>query len=222
MRASAPNRPSKAAPMRAAHSPCPRICCTVCALVNARFLSICWTCVRTAPINGSGLLLVRTTRVAKGDVGDRLWVFPDLTNDCGSHNTNNLEQFWFLHDREAFSEWFLARPDSLGHGFIDDGYASRVFTIEIRKVAATYERDAHGRKVAWRHVVKIDEGAAIIGVGLLAFAKNGAREAAGEHAVRGHGGTHHSGDSLGALNGVAEELLPVIGVITQEIGRAHV
>src|SRR5438309_1064286 len=74
----------------------------------------------------------RRVLLAHGDVGDRLWVFPDLTNDCGSHNTNNLEQFWFLHDREAFSEWFLARTDSLSHGFIDDGYASGFFTKEYR------------------------------------------------------------------------------------------
>ncbi len=65
------------------------------------------------------------------------------------------------------------------------------------------------------HVVKADEGAAIIGVGLFAFAKNGAREAAAEHTVRGHGSAQDSGNSFGAFDGVAEKLLAVIGVITQ-------
>src|SRR5438132_5553172 len=157
----------------------------------------------------------RRILLTHGEVGDGLRVFPDLANDRGSHNTNNLEQVWFLHDREALSERLLARPDGLGHGLVDDGYPRGVFTIEIRTVAAAYERDAHGLEVAGGHVVKVDEGAAIIGVRLFAFAKDGAREAAAKHAVRGHGGTHHSGNSFGALDGVTEELLPVIGVITQ-------
>ena len=69
--------------------------------------------------------------------------------------------------------------------------------------------------MAGGHVVKINKRAAIIGIGLFAFAKDGAREAAAEHAVRGHGGADHSGDSFGALDGIAEELLAVISIITQ-------
>src|SRR5204862_2311938 len=65
------------------------------------------------------------------------------------------------------------------------------------------------------HIVKVDEGAAIVGVGLFAFAKDGTREAAAEYAVRGYGGAHNAGNSFGALDGVAEKLLAVIGVITQ-------
>ncbi len=69
--------------------------------------------------------------------------------------------------------------------------------------------------MAGGRIVKINEDAAIIGVGLFAFAKGGAKEAAAEYAVRGHGGTHHSGDGLGALDDVAEELLPVILIVTK-------
>src|SRR5438552_10344158 len=166
--------------MRAAHKPWPKICCTVCALVNARFLSICWTCARTAPISGSGLPFVhdesgeRRVLLAHGEVRGGLGIFADLSHDRGSDDADHLEQLWFFHDCEALSERFLARPDGLGHCFIDDGYARGLFTIEIREVAAADERNTHGFQMAGGHVVKVDEGAAIIRVGLFAFAKDGA------------------------------------------------
>src|SRR2546429_5170025 len=69
--------------------------------------------------------------------------------------------------------------------------------------------------IAGGQVVKINQRAAIIGIGLFAFAKDSARKAAAEHTVRGHGAGHHAGASFGALDGVAEKLLPVIRVITQ-------
>src|SRR5207302_7620950 len=157
----------------------------------------------------------RRVLLAHGKVRGGLGVFADLSHDGRSDDADDLEQLWFLHDREALSERFLARPDGFGHGFVNDGYARGLFAIEIRKVAAADERNTHGLEMAGGHVVKINKRAAIIGIGLFAFAKDGAREAAAEHAVRGHGGAHHSGDSFSALDGVAEELLAVIGVITQ-------
>src|SRR6266403_1450543 len=88
-------------------------------------------------------------------------------------------------------------------------------TVEVRKVAAAQQRNAHGLEVAGGHVVKIDERTAIVGVDLGAFAKDGARNAASEHAVRGHRSTDDAGYRFGALDNVAEKLLAVIGVITK-------
>src|SRR5260370_6180720 len=113
-----------------------------------------------------------------GEIRDGLGIFPDLANDRGPHNTYNLEQVWFLHDREALSKRFLARPHHLGHGLIDDGHARGIFAVEIGEVAAAQERDAHSFKMAGSHVVKIDERAAVIGVGLFSFAKDGGYDAA--------------------------------------------
>src|SRR5437879_3951658 len=157
----------------------------------------------------------RRVLLAHGEVRGGLGIFADLSHHRGSDDADHLEQLWFLHDREALSERFLARPDGFGHGFVNDGYARGFFTIEIREVAAADERDTHGLEVAGSYIVKVDEGAAIIGVGLFAFAKDGTREAAAEHAVRGNVGAHHSGDSFGALDGIPEQLLAVIGAIPQ-------
>ncbi len=150
-----------------------------------------------------------------GDVRDGLRLFPDLTNDRGSHNADNLEQPWLRHNGKALSNRFLARPHHLGHGLVDDHHGSGVFAVKVRKVAAAQQRDAHGLEVAGGHVVKIDERTAIIGINLLAFAKHGARNAAPEHAVRGYRSIDDAGNRFGALDHLAEKLLPVIGVITK-------
>src|ERR1700745_691404 len=95
-----------------------------------------------------------------------------MTNDHRPHNANNLEEVWFLHDSEALSERFLARPECLGHGFVDDGNSRSVFTIEVREVTAADEGNTHSLEVAGGDVVKIYESSAVIRVGLFAFAKD--------------------------------------------------
>ena len=150
-----------------------------------------------------------------GDVCDGLRLFPDLTDDRGSHNADNLEQLWLRHNGKALSQRFLARPHHLGHGLVDDHHGGCVFAVKVREVAAAQQRNAHGFEVAGGHVVKIDERAAIVGVGLFAFAKDGARNAASEHAVGGHRSTDDAGYRFSALDHVAEKLLAMIGVITK-------
>ena len=151
-----------------------------------------------------------------GDVRDRLGFFPDLADDGGSHDAHDLEQFCRIDDSEALSERFLARPHELGQGFVDDDHGRGVFAVEVREIAAAQQRNAHGLKVAGGHVVKIYEGSALIGVRLFPFAKNRACDgAAPEHTVRRHRGVHDAGNRLGTLDDIAEELLPVIGVVAK-------
>src|SRR6202171_958856 len=150
-----------------------------------------------------------------GKVGHRLGIFPNLTHDGGPHDSHNLEEVWSGDDSEAFSERFLARPDHLGHGLVDDDHRRGVFAVEVREIAAAQQGNAHGLKVAGGHVVKTYKGSPVIGVRLFSFAKDGGKYTASEDAVRRYGGTHHAGNRFGALDDIAEELLTMIGVITQ-------
>jgi len=97
----------------------------------------------------------------------------------------------------------LARPDGLGHGFVDDGYPCGFFSrSKSVKSRAADERDPHGLEVAGCHVVKADQGAAIIGVGLFAFAKDGAREGRPPNTpFEDTEALHDSGNSFGAFDG---------------------
>src|SRR6266705_545395 len=157
----------------------------------------------------------RGVSLPHGDIRNRLGIFANLADNRGAHNADNLEQSWFRHNREALSKRFLAGPHHLGHGLVDNDHWRGVFAVEVREVAAAQKRDAHGREVAGRHVVKINEGATIIGIGLFAFAKNSACESASEDAVRGHRGAYDAGNRFRALDDVTEKLLTAIGVITK-------
>ena len=50
---------------------------------------------------------------------------------------------------------------------------------------------------------------------MFAFAKNGACQRASEDAVRGHRSARDAGNGLRTFDDIAEELLPVIGVIAK-------
>ena len=86
-------------------------------------------------------------------------------------------------DSEVFTHGILAWPNKIGHGFIDDDHLGGGLAVEVGEIAATDRGNAGGCEKAGHNVVKRDQRAAVVGIGLLALAEDSAGKAAADHAV---------------------------------------
>ncbi len=154
----------------------------------------------------------RSILLAQREISDGLGIFSDLADEGGADDADDFVDIGIDDDGEALAEGILARPNHIGHGFVDDNYRFGILAVEIGEIAAAQRRNAKGGKVAGKNTVKTDDGAAVVGIGLLAFAEHGNGQAAADYAVGRNGGVGDTGNGFGALEGIAEELLAVIGV----------